>query len=232
MSISKNLGSKSLKNNITIYSNDGMGRDNYISYNNGGFWKDVIIKEKEKYPKTPFSNYHSLYKIPPPFPYFSDGSGRDTYILCNNGGLVHKFLPNQDLSFFLRKNYFSFYSNKKNYRSQPEIKHCKLLYKIQKNLIQRLYLNEIYKKKNSTMNDFYRNNNFIYDQKKNNICTLKSSSSTPLFKSRRYLDENTSFFFIISNKNTIDAKIRYPDVKVNFTPLFKKNKIRIRNSNL
>ena len=40
-----NLG-RTTKGNIVFYSSDGMGRDGYITYNDGGFWKDKYIKSK------------------------------------------------------------------------------------------------------------------------------------------------------------------------------------------
>ena len=38
-----NLG-RTTKTNIAYYHSDGMGRDGYITYNDGGFWKDKYIK--------------------------------------------------------------------------------------------------------------------------------------------------------------------------------------------
>ncbi len=39
MSSYNNLG-RTIRNNISLYIRDGQGRDGYIVYNNGGFWKD------------------------------------------------------------------------------------------------------------------------------------------------------------------------------------------------
>ncbi len=30
--------------NMTLYTTDGRGRDTYIHYNNGGFWKEYTIQ--------------------------------------------------------------------------------------------------------------------------------------------------------------------------------------------
>ena len=48
--------------NMMTYSPDGLGRDKYIHYDNGGFFKDnqhsVSIVNKYDVPK--YRNYHSL----------------------------------------------------------------------------------------------------------------------------------------------------------------------------
>ncbi len=44
--MSRDYGSYSLHRNFSprmiLYGTDGLGRDTYINYNNGGFWKDNI----------------------------------------------------------------------------------------------------------------------------------------------------------------------------------------------
>ena len=40
-----NLG-RTFKQSIAFYQTDGMGRDCYITYNNGGFWKSNHIRLK------------------------------------------------------------------------------------------------------------------------------------------------------------------------------------------
>ena len=107
MSSSNFLG-RTIRNNISLYIRDGQGRDGYISYNNGGFWKDPegINIKKIKYEHPQFSTFHSLNHSPAPFNYVRDGSGRDNYIAYNNGGLTKGYIPNFkfNLNNFLRKN--------------------------------------------------------------------------------------------------------------------------------
>ena len=170
------------KTNIILYTRDGTGRDSYISYNDGGFWKDndQKIKLKPKFPFTPSATQHSFRKNPTPLHYHSDGFGRDSYIFHNNGGLTYGFTPlsNCKLQCFLR-NYQNiiFNSNPNSPKiklSKTELKHKNLILKIQQNVIKRLYENEKFKffKKNdnlsfyqmkkmnlnSTVNNFNKNN--------------------------------------------------------------------------
>ena len=92
--ISASLG-RTVKTNIVLYSTDNKGRDGYITYNNGGFWKDNIkpIKMKPNFPRTINTTFHSLIHQAAPFNYYSDGRGRDTYVIKNNAGLVKEFNP-------------------------------------------------------------------------------------------------------------------------------------------
>ena len=85
----------SLHPQFVKYESDGLGRDTYISFNNGGFWRSNVynIKYKQSYPYFKQTNYRSLGHMAAPFTYYSDGSGRDSYILKNNGGLVRTFVP-------------------------------------------------------------------------------------------------------------------------------------------
>ena len=136
-----------LRPNIILYTRDGTGRDSYISYNDGGFWKDIDqkIKPKPKFPFTPFSTQHSFRKNPMPLHYHSDGFGRDSYIFHNNGGLTNGFTPlsNYKLQCFLRQNSGNFYPNSNKIKlNKSELKHKNLIYKIQQNVIKRLYENE------------------------------------------------------------------------------------------
>jgi hypothetical protein len=47
---------------MTMYSSDGFGRDNYIKYDNGGYWKDNChtIFKVNKYDVNKYSNFPSL----------------------------------------------------------------------------------------------------------------------------------------------------------------------------
>lgn len=135
-----NLGRTS-KGNFVLYSNDGMGRDEYISYNDGGFWKDYIkiIKIKPDYQKYKNTRFHSLSHRAAPFKYYSDGSGRDSYILQQTEGMTKNFVPmaTQTLSKFLRtenKNY-----KQKIFLTKSEKNYFNKLRKIQNNVVKRLY---------------------------------------------------------------------------------------------
>ena len=146
-SISKSLG-RTVKTNIILYSTDNRGRDGYITYNNGGFWKDNLkqIKLKSNYPRNIHYTFHSLIHQAAPFNYYSDGRGRDTYVLENNAGLVKEFNPlakRQILSKYLRKNIpFSYDMKKrdKHFFATPFEKTNFLKnHKTQKNVVKRLY---------------------------------------------------------------------------------------------
>ena len=143
----RSLG-RTIKSNFAFYETDGLGRDGYISYNNGGFWKDNLkfAVNKPKYDYPHYSNFRSLTRFPAPFKYYSDGSGRDTYIIYNEGGLVKGFTPYNAMNL---SNYLRHYENvsgccspsrgKKPFLSQSEIKTQTLLGRIQKNVVGRLY---------------------------------------------------------------------------------------------
>ena len=149
MSSYNNLG-RTIRNNISLYIRDGQGRDGYIAYNNGGFWKDPegINIKKIKYEHPQRKTFHSLNHSPAPFNYIRDGSGRDNYIAYNNGGLTKGFIPNfkVNLLHFLRKNdsvpSFSFKFNKKRILSKREIAYFGFLNKIQTDVVKRLYEDE------------------------------------------------------------------------------------------
>lgn len=67
---------------IPVYKNDGIGRDTYISFYNGGFGcyklTDTYAKEKIESPKHLYHQNLALCK--PTKKYFTDGNGRDTYV--------------------------------------------------------------------------------------------------------------------------------------------------------
>jgi hypothetical protein len=65
--MSRDFGSFPLHRNfsprMTLYGTDGRGRDNYIHYNNGGFWKEKMqdLTSKDKFDITKYSHsYRSL----------------------------------------------------------------------------------------------------------------------------------------------------------------------------
>ena len=145
--MSQSLG-RTIRNSITLYIRDGQGRDGYIAYNNGGFWKDPdgIGIKKLQYDHPIHSTFHSLIHPPAPFNYIRDGSGRDNYIAYNNGGLTKGFVPNfkVNLISFLRneKDKVPLTQRKKYILSKREISHLGILKKIQNGVIKRLYDNE------------------------------------------------------------------------------------------
>ena len=139
--MAKNIFNRTVKTNIILYPTDGTGRDCYITYNNAGFWKDNInkITSKEKFGRKPFYTFHSLKRIPPSWNYHADGTGRDGYVLYDCGGLIHRFhSPNS--------NYLRNYNDdmgrtqyKNSFLSRDEKIYKNKLYKIQNDLLQRLY---------------------------------------------------------------------------------------------
>ena len=184
-----NLG-RTTKTNIVFYSTDGMGRDGYITYNDGGFWKKNIkqISLKPDYPKNTKKIFYSLYHQPAPFNYQSDGSGRDSYVIENNAGLVKKFEPliKQKLNKFLRKE--NDIIQRKIFLTKSQKNILNKMRIIQKNVVNRLYNNSIEKiKKNKlkiktkSMTDFFDDNNNI---KKNfqSISPIKKKKDNSLNK--------------------------------------------------
>ena len=147
-SVSKSLG-RTVKTNIILYTTDNQGRDGYITYNNGGFWKKNIkpIKLKANYPIHINRTFHSLIHQAAPFNYYSDGRGRDTYVLKDNAGLVKEFNPlakRQILSSYLRRNNIPFSYNKiiknqKIFLTPSDKENYLKIHNIQKNVVGRLY---------------------------------------------------------------------------------------------
>ena len=122
-----------------IYSPDGRGRDRYISFNNGGFWKNTInYAPKVEYEKSKYQNFHSLHHDTAPFKYHCDGRGRDWYIAADTG-LSHdqKPLCGYSLTDFLRAP-ITKKKVKKNY-SLSEARQQAILRARQKELCNRLY---------------------------------------------------------------------------------------------
>ena len=140
---------------FNLYTTDGLGRDTYISMNNGGFWTKNIkeIKYTPNYPVYHNENYHSLGHSAAPFRYYSDGSGRDTYVLQNSGGLKKDFIPlsSYHLKDFLRTPndcIYNYQANPKNkegvrikthYVTKRELTANSTKRTIEKGLIERLY---------------------------------------------------------------------------------------------
>lgn len=157
-----NLG-RTTKTSLPKYSNDGYGRDAYISYDNAGIWKENIkqIKSKSNYEEFHLRPFHSLKSYPAPFKYIQDGTGRDLYIIKDQGGLVKFFTP-LAIHFHncLFRSQVSPQTKFKFKYSKYELENQQHRQKIQKGIINRLYLKEIYKinKKNKILY-----NNTIYN---------------------------------------------------------------------
>jgi hypothetical protein len=151
-----------------LYQSDGLGRDYYIKYTNGGFWENqFVISKKPDYVRNKYNNFHSLFHMAAPFKYWGDGSGREHYILkCN--GLYHdqKPLCSYTLTDFLRngKNIQGTpdMSRKKIYFSLSEIKYNQQLRNLEKKLVKRLYTDPLQKKKKKIMIDIDNGNKDKY----------------------------------------------------------------------
>lgn len=138
------------------YTHDGLGRDTYIGFNNGGFWNQCIlpgtsmntpsIQQRIRYQSTPHETFV------PPFRYICDGSGRDSYIICNSGGLVKNStsMMNLKLKDILRGpnhsiiKYCDRLSTRK-YFSRSERENNTFLRSKVNSVIKRLYTNEKFK---------------------------------------------------------------------------------------
>ena len=170
----------SLHPQFVQYSTDGLGRDTYIGYNNGGFWKKNIynIQYKPNYPIYHPKRTISFHHEPAPFTYYSDGSGRDTYVLRNNAGLTkpYKSISQYHLKDFLRTPdscIFNFKSNplkegiraKTIYVSQKEMNNTKHIKTIENGLVDRLYKKEKYK--------FIPRLSTEFDEEKSKYCLMK-----------------------------------------------------------
>ena len=146
-----------------MYPNDGTGRDAYIYFNNGGFWKDNIKRYslQEKYKRSSFARFHSIRKTPPIWNYHADGTGRDTYILYDYGGLINNFYRANNLNIFRSYDEYDINSNRtinnNFYLSPKEKKYHEQLTKIQKDVVNRLYYKP---KKEVKFNNLKRENSY------------------------------------------------------------------------
>ena len=177
-----NLG-RTTKTNIVFYQTDGMGRDGYITYNNGGFWKNRQIKLRDIQPRKKITLFRSLFHQPAPFTYISDGSGRDSYVIEHNGGLVKNFQPltNQQLPKFLRKNEDEDNLIKhKLFLTKSQRRYLNKIKKIQDGVVHRLYKDSLEKIKNNIK---YRNrslNNLLINKEKINSLTGNMGSNSEI----------------------------------------------------
>ena len=148
---------RTFRPSFNAYNSNGEGRDIYIQYNNGGFWKMDILPGQNitKYSNQSNYRFRSLNHRAAPFKYQTDGSGRDSYISFNDGGLRinTKPLTNYHLSDFLRQDNNNLLEwnrtgsnwNKKKYLSKAEIKYNKLIKNIENGVVDRLYNKEKHK---------------------------------------------------------------------------------------
>ena len=129
-----------MKKNPAFYLNDGFGRDSYISYNDGGFFKNNLkpIKKKESYQIQIKKLINPLNNLPRFVNYHGDGSGRDSYIY--NSGMGKLFLPlaNKHLSNILRENDKN-KTNKIYFLTNSQKKYLKKIKIIESNVTSRLY---------------------------------------------------------------------------------------------
>jgi hypothetical protein len=149
------------------YTTDGNGRDQYINYNNGGFWSrgvKVYMGSQRGSEVSQRYQLKPLMKHVAPFKYHSNGTGRDGYIISESGGLKRdqKALNEYHLKDFLRTPQsciFKFHSNvnrngslaKTHYVSKAELDTNQQIKKIEKGIIDRLYNKEKSKKFNLNM---------------------------------------------------------------------------------
>ena len=232
-----NLG-RTTKGNFVFYPSDGMGRDGYITYNDGGFWKDNIkqITNKPDYPKNNHMIFHSLHHDPAPFKYQSDGSGRDSYVIERNGGLVKNFEPliKQKLSKFLRKEE-KLLIRRKIFLTKSQKSYLSKLNKIQKNVINRLYNRSLEKLKNSNLKEkslsgFFEENKII--QNFRTISPIKKYNDRENFHSiNKNLDNQNNEKFLspskdIKQKNLFDKMIKkrniYKNISMKNIPYYEK----------
>lgn len=219
---------RTLKNKYVPYYSEGLGRDRYIIYNNGGFLnKDystinaseslgthtnldtkIIIKSKSLSNKAP--NFH----------YQSDGKGRDRYIMINGGGLYYESKPLNSfkLSDFLRgdsidnnnecRNSFSFLRGR-NFLSKSEYKYNQLLKSKEKDIINRLYEKEKKKfsrpKKIEITENNYTNNN-SHTNSKNKLPEINCTFDLKRKENDHLVTMSQNISSIKDNYNTINSE--------------------------
>ncbi len=107
---------------FALYSSDGLGRDRYISYNNGGFWdtNEYKISPKPNYEYPKYKNFHTLFHMAAPFKYIIQ-MVLDCYVLRDPGlRREQKPLTSYHLSDFLRNDSVDKHSGKNLFLSKLE----------------------------------------------------------------------------------------------------------------
>ena len=209
---SANLNRTSKEKNIMFYQADGFGRDGYIIYNNGGFWKNNQIKLKDIYPRKIKPIFHTLFRLPPPFTYHSDGSGRDTYVSDHNGGLIKTFEPlaRQKLPKFLRNKNENILIKKKIFLNMLQKRYLNKIKKIENSVVNRLYNDSLEKiNKIKSNNEYTRTNsmNDIFNNKKIKIRTIGGLTS-PIIKSEKIVyNQSNENLLDYNNENFYKKKI-------------------------
>ena len=243
--ISKSLG-RTVKTNIILYTTDNQGRDGYITYNNGGFWKDNIkqIRIKSSFPRYINNTFHSLHRDVPSFNYYSDGRGRDTYVLKDNAGLTkefHSLANGQILSKYLRKNNgFSFnqkLNNHKLFLTPSDKENYLKNYQIQKNVVSRLYNQCLEKFKNKmkvesspfedSFNSLKMKDNYLSKIKRKKL--LKYAINAKINQNLKFKLNKTDNYFFNSNKN---QETTFGNLKNNYFINYKVNKYDKGNNSL
>ena len=106
---------------FTLYQSDGLGRDYYIKYTNGGFWENqFVISKKPDYIRNKYNNFHSLFHMAAPFKYIIQ-MVLDCYVL-RDPGLTREQKPliSYHLSDFLRNDSVDKHSGKNLFLSKLE----------------------------------------------------------------------------------------------------------------
>jgi hypothetical protein len=198
--ISNSLG-RTVKTNVVLYSTDNQGRDGYITYNDGGFWKDNIkqIKPKPDFPRQKYYNFHSLIHPAAPFNYYSDGSGRDSYVIKNNAGLVKEFNPlanRKVLSKYLRNNPPIMFKkkpdNQKIFLTPSEKQNFLKTHYIQNKVVNRLYDQSLgrFREKMSSQSPMYKNR-FNYPNLNNNNLPYINTDGPANYKSNNFFPQKS-----------------------------------------
>jgi hypothetical protein len=198
--ISNSLG-RTVKTNVVLYSTDNQGRDGYITYNDGGFWKDNIkqIKPKPDFPRQKYYNFHSLIHPAAPFNYYSDGSGRDSYVIKNNAGLVKEFNPlanRKVLSKYLRNNPPIMFKkkpdNQKIFLTPSEKQNFLKTHYIQNKVVNRLYAQSLgrFREKMSSQSPMYKNR-FNYPNINNNNLPYINTDDPANYKSNNFFPQKS-----------------------------------------
>ena len=135
-------------NNFTLYTPDGLGRDRYIAYNNGGIWNtnEYKIQKKPDFDYLHYDNFHSLYHMAAPFKYYSDGTGRDSYIKRSTGlSREERPLASFHLSDFLRSGPSIRKSSNRHVLSLAEQNFNRQRRYLERKMIKRLYTDPLEK---------------------------------------------------------------------------------------
>jgi hypothetical protein len=238
--MSQILFNRTVKTNIIIYPNDGTGRDCYIYFNNGGFWKDNIKRYslQEKFKRSSFARFRSIRKTPPIWNYHADGSGRDSYILYDYGGLINNYKVPRMHNFrgydenlndnYLRKTYSTLYM------SADEKKYQDKLSRIQKDVVNRLYYKPRNKFRYNILKRDFSHENVFNKLKLESVKTNPTihDNKTNIINVKRFLNNNHS----LRNKNYLDdafneEKNNNNERTRNKLGLFKSNSIKCLSQN-